>query len=123
MEWECRGGTVVEYANYNGEIVGVWTGTSDDGQVVLTVNNSYHAEKNSYLDVIVKVTTNTNEVYSYSAYVYSYDPASGALYIDGYEWIEKPAGSYSREDFDGYCLNGTFKTDDYWYDFTLTKNN
>lgn len=122
VEWECRRSTVVEYANYNGEIIGVWSGTSDDGQVVLTINNSFHAEKTSYLDVIVNVTTSTNEVYSYSAYVYSYNPVSGALDIRGYDWIEKPTGSYYKESFDGYCLDGVFESDDYWYDFTLTKN-
>lgn len=123
MEWECNYCNVLGYENYSGGIVGVWKGTSDDGQVELTINNFFHEEMSSCLAATVKVTTTTNEVYSYSSYVYYYDPSTGALDVQGFEWITEPKGNYYKEAFNGFCKDGEFKSDDYWYDFTLKKQN
>lgn len=122
MEWEIYYLSIEGYSNYAGYFVGVWKGTSDDGQVVLTIGNAPHEYYDDAIDVVIEITTSTGVVYKYSAYLDVYYPESGAMVIYDYDWIDAPSGSsYYREDFDGYIEDGAFISDDYWYDFTLYK--
>ena len=123
MEWEIYWLQITAYENFNSNFVGVWTGTSEDGQVTLTINDFFHEDYTDYLDVVVEITTDDGQTYSFSAYVNSYNPETGYIYIYDYDWIEEPTESYYREDFYGYIDETTFESDDYWYDFTLTKSN
>ena len=121
FEWSISGVSVIGYANFDAGIVGTWMGTSDDGAVVLTVNNFFHEDYTSNLDVVVQVTTSNGQIFSYSAYVDTYNPDSNYLVIYGYEWITQPDGNYYKETFKGYIENGEYESSTNSYKFNLKK--
>ena len=123
MKWYANGFMDISCDNFNSDIIGVWTGTSEGNQVVLTINKDWHAAHTSYLDVKVEVTTSTGIYYSYSAYLREYDPSSNYICIYGYSWIVEPTGYHYQDDFVGYCIDGEMSPYYSWDDFKLTKTN
>ncbi len=105
-QWDISYANVKKVEDFNNEITGVWSGRVNDDQVVITINNYTHYDKEAYLDVIVEITLSTGESYRYSAYVYEYDKDWGFLWIYKYGAIEDmPENAYITS-FDGRVADG-----------------
>ena len=105
-KWNFRRGGTWGNDNENNNVVGVWTGTMGNDQVVITVKNTRHAVRVHFLDVVVEVVTKKGVAYSYSGYLYEYNPRSGYVLICAHAAIEDlPAGTEIK-DIEAYCADG-----------------
>lgn len=105
-KWIFRRGGTWGVENENNNVIGVWAGTMGDDQVVITVKNTRHAIRVHFLDVVVEVVTKKGVTYSYSGYLYEYNPRSGYVLICAHGAIDNVPAGRELKDIEAYCADG-----------------
>ena len=106
---------------YSCDAIGTWNGTDTDSGSTITLVISDTLNEDEYLSATITVKTATGVTYSYSGYLYDYEP-DGTMTVSYDSWIERPTDtSIYMDSFYGILNNGVFAPEYSWYSWSFTK--